>query len=412
VHHQSILRQVPLFATLPEAELNALSAHLRECRYPAQTALFEEGEKGARFMIVLEGSVEIVKARQTENERLIGIRGMGEFVGEMSLLNPDGLRTATVVAHTDVKTLELTRDEFYELLHGRPTLLYEMLRVLSSRLSEAHDRTIQDLMEKNHSLSEAYESLRAAQEQIIQKKIMERELARAHEIQQSMLPRKISRLAGYDIGALMIPARSIGGDLYDLIPLDEDKIGIVIGDVSGKGVPAALFMALTQSLIRALAHPDLSPADVLARVNRHLFEMNVGGMFVTVLYGVLCKKSREFNYVRAAHEYPLVWKNTDERVPLPEDRGLPLGLFPTSVLQAQTLYMPAAGTMVFFTDGITEAMDENGDFFGLERLESVIPACTASTAQDLCQSIVAKVNAFQGQTPQTDDITLVVIKTS
>lgn len=408
----TILRHVPLFSTLPPAEIDALAIRLQECTYPAHTVLFEEGDVGDRFYIVLEGEIAIIKARNTENERLIGIRQVGEYIGEMSLLNRDGLRTASAVVHADVRTLEVSRAEFDELLHRRPSIAYEMLRVLSARLSEAHNKTIRDLTEKNRSLTEAYESLKTAQEQIIEKEVMERELERAYEIQQSMLPRKQHGLEGYDIGALMIPARSVGGDLYDLIPLNEDKIGIVIGDVSGKGVPAALFMALTQSLIRALAHADRSPAEVLQRVNRHLYDMNVGGMFVTVLYGVLCKESREFNYVRAAHEYPLVWDKNQQRIPLPEDHGLPLGLFPDLVFQSQTLSMPSGATMVLYTDGLTEAMDENGNFFGQERLESAVSACGKTTAQARCQGIVAQVNAFQGETPQTDDITLVVIQTN
>ncbi|HLF91198.1 MAG TPA: SpoIIE family protein phosphatase [Anaerolineales bacterium] len=407
-----IIRRVPLFATLPQVELDALASNLREYSYPAQTVLFEEGETGDRFYIVVEGEIAIIKAMGTGNKRLISIRGSGEFVGEMSLLNRDGLRTASAIVHTDSKTLEMSRAEFDELLHRRPTLAFEMLRVLSARLSEAHDKTIRDLMEKNRKLAEAYENLQAAQEQIIQKELMERELSHAHEIQQNMLPRKLPRLEGYDLGAVMIPARSVGGDLYDIIPLNEDKVGIVIGDVSGKGVPAALFMALTQSLIRAVAHADLSPDEVLNRVNRHLFEMNAGGMFVTVLYGVLCKKSREFTYVRAAHEYPLVWNQDRKLIRLPEDRGLPLGLFPSPVLQTQTLKMTSGCTMVLFTDGVTEARDEADNFFGMEQLEASVPDCVDNTAQGLCHFLVQKVTDFHGEAPQDDDITLVVVKTT
>jgi len=405
-----IIRQIPLFSTLPDSEIDALAASLREHAYPAQTVLFEEGEQGDRFYIVLEGEIAIVKAQGTPNERLIGLRGHGQFVGEMSLLNPDGLRTASAITHTDSKTLELSRAAFDDLLHRRPTLAYEMLRVLSNRLSEAHDKTIRDLMEKNRKLEEAYENLQTAQAQIIQKELMERDLAHAQEIQRSMLPRKMPRLAGYDLGALMLPARSVGGDLYDILPLNEHKVGIVIGDVSGKGVPAALFMALTQSLVRATATADMPPPEVLSRVNHHLFEMNAGGMFVTLLYGVLCKQSREFNYVRAAHEYPLLWDHHGKLVPIPEDRGLPLGLFPSPILQQQTLHLSSGQTMVIYTDGVTEAMDADRNFFGLEQLQAAIPACPDNTAQGLCQYLVQKVSDFHGDAPPDDDITLAVVK--
>ncbi len=408
---EAIIRRVPLFATLPDEALTALAVSLRETTYPARTVLFEEGEIGDRFYIVIEGEIAIIKAKATPNERLIGIRGSGEFVGEMSLLNRDGLRTASAVVHAEAKTLEMTREEFDSLLFRKPTIAYEMLHVLSHRLHEAHNKTIVELTEKNRELSEAYENLQAAQEQIIQKEILERELSRAQEIQQNMLPRTLPHLEGVDVGALMIPARAVGGDFYDVIPLDEDRLGIVIGDVSGKGVPAALFMALTQSMIRALAKADQEPDEVLSCVNRHLFEMNAGSMFVTLLYGVLHRKTREFTYVRAAHEYPLLWNQAGEMIPAPEDHGLPLGLFPNPIFEKQTLTLPPNSTLVLFTDGVTEATNQAEEFFGIERLTALIPSCPDHTAQGLCHYIVEQLSNFHGNTPQADDITMVVIKT-
>lgn len=409
--HQDILQTIPLFSNLPQSELDALAASLRETTYPAEKVLFEEGEEGNRFYIVLEGEVAIIKARGTKDEQFLSYRGTGTFIGEMSLFNEDGLRTASAVTHTACKTLELSRTEFEALLNRRPTLAFKMLRVLSARLSQANDRTIHELMEKNRKLEKAYAELQAAQEQIIQKQLLERELSRAEEIQRSMLPRHLPQLEGYDIGATMSPARSVGGDLYDIIQLSDEKLGIVIGDVSGKGIPAALFMALTQSLIRAIATADMPPAEVLSRVNSHLLEMNASGMFVTVLYGVMCKESREFNYARAAHEYPLVWNKSGSRIHLPEDRGLPLGLFSNPVFQPQTLQLPTVSTLVLYTDGVTEAMDNNRDFFGLDLLEASVANCLDNTAQGLCQHLVQEITAFHGETPQDDDITLVVIKT-
>lgn len=408
---KDLMRQVPFFSTLPDYELETLAENLREKIYPPETVLFEEGDTGDRFYIVLEGEVAILKARGTPNEQLLNYRGAGQIIGEMSLLNQDRLRTASAVTHTACKTLELARLDFDALLNRRPNLTFEMLRVLSARLSEANDRTIRDLTEKNLQLEEAYAELQAAQEQIIQKQLLERELAHAEEIQRSMLPRRLPQLEGYDIGATMTPARSVGGDLYDIIQLSDEKLGIVIGDVSGKGIPAALFMALTQSLIRATATADMPPAEVLTRVNRHLFEMNAGGMFVTVLYGVLCKASREFNYVRAAHEYPLVWDKNGHFVPIPKDHGLPLGLFSNPSFQTQTLQLPTVSTLVLYTDGVTEAMDANRDFFGQERLEATITSCLEDTAQGHCQHLVQHITTFHGDTPQDDDLTLIVIKT-
>jgi len=186
--------------------------------------LFREGEYGDRFYIVVEGQIAILKALDTPNERFLAIRGPGEFIGEMSLLNPDGLRTASVRLHSDARPLEMTRGDFDALLGREPTIAYEMLRVLSNRLRQAHNESIRELKEKNRRLAEAYANLKAAQQQIIQKEILERELLQAREIQESMLPRELPIFEGFDLGARMLPAHMVGGDFFDVIPLDSDNL--------------------------------------------------------------------------------------------------------------------------------------------------------------------------------------------
>ena len=165
----SILSAIPLFSTLPPTELDALAASLSDKKYPAQTVLLSEGECGDKFFIVLDGQIAILKAMGSDDERLLGLRGVGEFIGEMSLLNRDGRRTASARVHTDARLLEMTRADFDALLTRVPTIAYEMLRVLSARLDEAHNNAIAELMERNRELAEAYAELQAAQEQIIEK---------------------------------------------------------------------------------------------------------------------------------------------------------------------------------------------------------------------------------------------------
>lgn len=409
---KSLICQVPLFSTLPPAEIEALAAELQEVDYPAETVLFREGERGDKFYIVADGQIEIIKAMDTPNARRLAIRGTGEFIGEMSLLNRDGLRTASARVYTDARLLEMTRAEFDALLHREPTIAYEMLRVLSTRLRQAHNVSIRDLKEKNRKLAEAYANLKTAQEQIIEKEIMERELSQAREIQESMLPRTLPKFGGYDIGARMVPARAVGGDLFDVIPLASDKLGIVVGDVSGKGVPAALFMALTTSLMRAEARRDSSPRRVLNQVNRLLLEMNAKGMFVTILYGILQGKTREFVYVRGGHELPLVWDKNGKIVPLEMGSGQPLAILPNPILKHQALTIPLGGTMLLFTDGATEARDAQGNFFDEKGLESQIPSLLDKSAQEVCDQLVRVLMDYQGTSPQADDITLVAVRVS
>jgi serine phosphatase RsbU (regulator of sigma subunit) len=215
-----------------------------------------------------------------------------EFLfGEMSLLIPDGLRTASVRAHSPVKIMELSCPDFDKLLLRRPSLALELVRELSLRLRDSDNAMIRDLTDKNLELAQAYQELQAAQVQLVEKEKLEHELDLAHNIQQSILPDDLALMEGFDFGARMMPARAVGGDLYDFIQLDQDTVGISIGDVSDKGVPAAIFMALYCSLLRAEALHVSSPADVLRRVNRHLLDLTDARMFVTALYGVLNRKT-------------------------------------------------------------------------------------------------------------------------
>jgi serine phosphatase RsbU (regulator of sigma subunit) len=407
--NESLLGQVPLFATLPHEEVQRLVATLRRLELPGHSILFREGEHGDRFFIVLDGSVEIVKALGTADERLLGVRGPGEFVGEMSLVSLDERRTATVRSRATAQLLEMTRAEFDALLRRQPSLAYHLVRVLSARLSESEDATLRDLHEKNRQLTLAYQDLQAAQAQIVEKETLERELKVARTIQESMLPRALPRLQGFDFGARMMPARAVGGDFFDFIPLDDDSIGIVVGDVSGKGVPAALFMALTRSLVRAEASRNVTPRQALQTVNRHLLGMNEARMFVTVTYGVLYRRTSEFVYARAGHELPLLVDRAGDVTVPALGLGNPLGVFEDPSLDEQSIALPPFGSLLLYTDGVTEALDQHGRFFGMRRLSATLGAACGASAQGVCERVLEAVVAHQGRVPQYDDVTLVAV---
>jgi serine phosphatase RsbU (regulator of sigma subunit) len=407
----ALLKHLPLFVSLPPGELADMAVALQETRYPAGTVLLREGDYGDRFYIVLDGQIAIVKALGSDDERLLGLRGAGEFVGEMSLLSQDGLRTASVRVEADARVLELTRADFDALLHRYPLLAHEMLRVLSIRLRESHDLAIRDLHEKNTRLAQAYADLQAAQARIIEQETLERELRLARETQESMLLRALPRLAGFDMGACMVAAHMVGGDFYDLFPLSPQRLGVVIGDVSGKGMPAALFMALVSSLLRAEAQRnDTSPEQALRLVNRHLLSRDTRSMFVTVLYGVLCRETREFAFVRAGHELPLLLDAAGVLLTLEMGRGHPLGLFPNPMLDMQSVQLPPGGTLLLYTDGLNEAMDADSQLFGSERIVAAVRGAREASAQQLCDQLVQAVTAYRGLAAQADDITLVAVR--
>jgi len=407
----TLLKNMPLFGSLPAAELANMAVSLQETCYTAGAVLFREGDYGDRFYILLDGQIAIVKALGSDDERLLGLRGAGEFVGEMSLLSQDGLRTASVRVETDARVLELTRADFDALLHRYPPLAYEMLRVLSIRLRESHDTAMRDLHEKNARLVQTCAELQVAQSRIIEQETLERELRLARETQESMLPHRLPYMAGFDIGARMVAARMVGGDFYDVFPLGSDSLGVVIGDVSGKGMPAALFMAVVSSLLRAEAQRgDTTPEQALRIVNRHLLSRDAHSMFVTVLYGVLCRETREFAFVRAGHELPLLLDADGALLTPAMGRGHPLGLFPRPMLDVQTVRLPPGGTLLLYTDGVNEAMDAHSQLFGTERVVAAVRGAREASAQELCDQLVQAVTNYRGLAAQADDITLVTVR--
>jgi sigma-B regulation protein RsbU (phosphoserine phosphatase) len=187
-------------------------------------------------------------------------------------------------------------------------------------------------------------------------------------------------------------------------------LAIVIGDVSGKGVPAALFMALTRSLLRAEAKPDVSPAKVLLRVNQLLLTMNEKNMFVTILYGVLDAKTGEFYYVRAGHEPLMLWDKDGKLISPEFGHGQMIAILPDPTLESQTITLPPGATLLLYTDGVTETTNRNGDFFDYKGIEMSVPQYLAETAQGLCDSMVHALGVHQDGGSQFDDITLLAVK--
>jgi sigma-B regulation protein RsbU (phosphoserine phosphatase) len=405
-----LLRKVPLFVSLPDEEIDLLASSLREVDYPQGEVLFFEGDKAERFYMILEGEVDILKALGSPEERLLGTRGAGSFLGEMSLFSEDQKRSATVRANTPLRMLEMTSTEFDELLHGVPNLAYELMRVLSSRLREAENTTIRELREKNERLSQAYRELQEAQAQIIEKAVMDRELAFARRVQQSILPANKPDLEGFEFGMLMMASRMVGGDFFDFIPLSDGKLGIAIADVTDKGIPAAIFMAVVRSLVRAEASRCLAPVEVLRRVNDLLLEMNTEGLFATLLYGVLDAETREFHYVRAGHEQPLLISATgNAHNPLPQN-GQPLGILPDPEVDEQSCFLESGAVLLLFTDGVTEEQDPQARAFGMQRLEEIVVQHQREPAQSICNQIIDTLSAYRNSRIQSDDITLVAIK--
>jgi serine phosphatase RsbU (regulator of sigma subunit) len=406
----NLLAGVPLFATVPRDELDRLAQALQPRQAPAGTVLFNEGECGEHFYVVVSGRVEVIKALGTPEEVVLGERSAGQFVGEMSLINRDGRRTATVRVAEAASLLEMHRADFDALLQRYPALGYEMVQLLSTRLTEHENHAIADLREKNAQLQAAYDSLRAAQAQIIEKERLDRELQLAHDIQMGILPQVLPKAAGYSFGAQARPARAVGGDLYDFILVDERTVSMVVGDVAGKGMPAAIFMAQTLALLRAECRREASPAEVLRRVNQLLLHLNRAELFVTALLARLDLDTGRIVYARAGHEAPLLAAG-GPAVTLPRSRGQPLAILEDVELDEAVVELPPGSTLLIYTDGMSDVLAPDGETYGAARLREAMgwEAAEGGDAQALCDRLLARVTAFQGGAAQYDDMTVVAV---
>jgi serine phosphatase RsbU (regulator of sigma subunit) len=406
------LSSIPLFSSLPVEEITHLKETLTAIGIPAGKVLFREGHSDDKFYILLEGQVEVIKSLGLEGERVMGLREAGTLLGEMSLFTRDGCHTASVRSVTPLRMYKVTRTELDALLHRQPQLAYEIIRLLSNRLDESENITILDLKEKNRRLTIAYQELQAAQEQIIEKERLEKELEISGQIQQSILPEFLPDIPGYEFGALMIPARAVGGDFYTWFKLGRERIGIVVGDVSDKGVPAALFMALTYSLIRAEGVRTSSPVQALRKVNQHLLQMNSSGMFVTLVYGILDLKSGDFHFARAGHPTPYLLDENGGFVEVQVSSGQALGLFDGLPIDEQTIHLPPGGTLLLYSDGVNENMDARGEEFGIGMLTETMQANRIRSSQKICEQLWHDVQLHGEGEPQQDDFTTVVVKRS
>ena len=236
--------------------------------------------------------------------------------------------------------------------------------------------------------------------------MQEQEIERAREIQQSLLPREIPQLAGFQVAGAWQPARTVSGDYYDVLRLSGQRLGICIADVVGKGVSAALLMANVQAAVRAFARDTESPAEVCTKVNRLLYENIATGKFVTFLYGVLDGEAHTFQYCNAGHLYPILVSAGSARSL--EQGGAVLGVFPAWVYEDATIEMRAGDRLLLFTDGITETTDANGREFEEAGIAAFAQANMALSAVELNRRLLAEVTGFCKAQFQ-DDATLLVI---
>jgi HAMP domain-containing protein len=243
-----------------------------------------------------------------------------------------------------------------------------------------------------------------------EKERVEKELEIARGIQQSFLPENPPAIEGMELAALNLSAKEVGGDFYDFIPVGTKKWGLVIADVSGKGVPAALFMALSRTLVRANVSDNLSAAATIIKSNELISENDRSNMFVTLFYGVLDPVKRSLTYVSAGHNPPFVIRRGGQDIITLKARGVALGVMPDIELEEKEIILDSGDVVVLYTDGVTEAVNNHDELIGEQRVMKLAEQSRELSAAEIVQRIKNGVLEFSQEQPQFDDITLMVLK--
>jgi len=236
------------------------------------------------------------------------------------------------------------------------------------------------------------------------------ELDAARQIQMSFLPESTPVIKDYGFGAFSLPALEVGGDYYDFIPISKNKWGLVIGDVSGKGLPAALFMAVSRTCVRANAMGDTTASEAIRKANRILSEDSSSGMFITLFYAVLDLENRKLRYVNAGHNPPIVLNNQGKNIKVLAAKGIALGVMDDIVLEEVEMDLAENDIVVFYTDGVTEAINHKEEQFGQPRLADLISHNSNLSAKDLVDKIKNDIMDFTRGEAQFDDFTLFALK--
>lgn len=351
--------------------------------FDAGEIIFDAGDKGGEMFLLLTGRV-LITLQGAEIDRL----EPGEIFGEMALVE-EGARSARATAVVESKMLCVDRDQFRDLVKDSPDFGLKVMSVMSGRLRRFIDEEVQ-------------------------RQRLEQELRIGREIQMSLIPSACPALPGWAFAAAYQPAREVGGDFYDFVfmPDDPGTMQLVIADVTGKGVPAALFMASSRTTMRAESFGGNGPAETLRQANYVIALDTQYPLFLTALCARLQAGSGLLTFANGGHERPLWLRQSSGEVQTVMSHDPLLGFMEDAEYEEHTLQVDSGDVLVFFTDGVTEARNEQGSFYGDERLHELLKERLWDSADDLLEAILHSVAAFSGDSPQADDLTLIVAQRS
>ncbi len=305
------------------------------------------------------------------------------------------------------------------------TLITEPIKVLISDINEVSSGNLDHQTRATSrdevgllaaTFNKMTQALKLAHTQELEAKALEHDLSIASEIQSNLVPKRMLKVPGFDVSAYYRPSKEVGGDYYDFITIDEDNEGIIVADVSGKGVPGSLVMSMARAFIRMEAERsrNTSPADTLVRANRMLAQDIKKGMFVTALYCILNKKSREIRVASAGHNPLVVWRAAENQIQLVNPSGIALGfdkgpVFERTVKEEKVALNPG-DRVVMYTDGVVEAMNADNQEFGDKRFHQLVKQLGTRDSNQMLNLVIKAIDDYRGDAPQSDDITIVTLR--
>lgn len=356
--------------------------YMKKEEFKKGDVLFKSGDTADRMFYVKKGAIKLVEINK--------IVGPGDVIGEMGIFSPFKIRTASAVCHEDLEAYTMGRDEVIKFFATDPNVAIDLIQL-----------SIKRFIENLKKETEARERIAS-------------ELRIAHDIQNSMLPQVFPPFPDrkeFDIFATMYPAKDVGGDFYDFFFVDHDKLCVIIGDVSGKGVPAALFMAICKTLFKTVALQGASASEIVSRVNNTLSADNPMCMFVTVFCLILDTRTGEVEFCSGGHNPPLVCSVDHECVDfINAPSGMVVGAMENSQCDINKMLLKPNDLIFLYTDGVSEAMNIKRQLFSEPRLKECLERHKSKAVTDIVSSLRADIVDYVQEAPQSDDITMVALR--
>jgi len=393
----------------------------------AGEVLFHQGDAGDTAFILLSGTLDVWVDIGDERVRMAVLRPP-QMVGEIAVF-ANQPRIATVIASEEAELLAIERKALLDLVQDSDTAGQAIIADLGRRLATVNTplaflstatqllrterfdgEALAEMARNVGSLGPFADTFGTMVQEIRAKQERRQDMEMARRIQESVLPKTLSLDPGRAaIAATVRPMKEVGGDLYDYFMIDETRLAIAVADVSGKGVPASLFMMMFHTALRAIARSGLAPDEVMSRVNAQLAEDNEQCMFVTAFFGVLDIVTGELTYANAGHN-PIYHIGADRRCTvLPAAKGMAVGLTERAAYKAQSIRLAPGDRLFLYTDGVTEAFSLDRELFGEERLERLLEVGAALPLERWMGSVLDAVDRFAEGAEQSDDITCLAL---